>query len=503
MNLVTYLSESYQCSNNVAIRDDSTQFSYSDVESKSAELKAVLDDENVYDNERIVIYQRKSAVSALSIVNLVMNQYPYIFITKSGTNSTLVNFLENTECCTLLVEESLVKEVEESISCIERLTIITVNEKGQYKIYKSHSGVNRVRSSKNIGDLICIKYTSGSTGAPKGVPITTSMIKLFIECCVKYYNVDSGSNFIAHSPFNTDMSLLDIFYCFKSGGCLCVIDETKAFNSKYLADFIIRHNINFWHSVPSAARGFTQVEDFGVSENKLLYSNVKYFLLAGEVFKLSLAEKISSLFPSAKIYNTYGCTETNDTFVYNYDNSLDLAENNSLPIGFPLEHVKFKIIDDLGNESSKGELYVHTDTCYGQYLDGTSNVVELSDGDKYYRTFDVVNMLEDGMLSFIQRSGQHIKVNGHRVSLVEIENVLCDHDLVRDACVVAIENYERIDIIAFIHRSKVSMSSLAMRKHMTDKLPIHKRPVSYLMLDQPFPMTSNGKVNKEQLKELL
>jgi acyl carrier protein len=117
-------------------------------------------------------------------------------------------------------------------------------------------------------------------------------------------------------------------------------------------------------------------------------------------------------------------------------------------------------------------------------------------GARLYRTGDRGRYLPDGQLEFLGRVDQQVKLRGFRIELGEIEAVLCRHDAVRDAIVVAREekNGEK-RLVAYVV-SEVETAEL--RRYLQERLPDYMVPAAWMTL-AALPLTANGKVDRKAL----
>jgi non-ribosomal peptide synthetase component F len=170
---------------------------------------------------------------------------------------------------------------------------------------------------------------------------------------------------------------------------------------------------------------------------------LRQLLVGGEALPPALATKLNDLVPG-EVRNMYGPTETtiwSSTYKVN-------GGERPIPIGRPIANTKLYVLDDALHPvppGANGELFIGGDGVALGYLDRQELTAErfLPDnfcdqaGARMYRTGDLVRHRADGLLEFLGRRDDEIKIRGYRVELAEIEATLTDHPDVREAVVVA------------------------------------------------------------------
>lgn len=198
---------------------------------------------------------------------------------------------------------------------------------------------------------------------------------------------------------------------------------------------------------------------------------------------------------------------------------LDMDTLTSVPIGMPISNCDVLLVGENGTPN-QGEIYVGG-VCVssGYYSDSTimsldyaklpqNSVGSSSSGhgsQLYFRTGDFARRLKSGDLVFLGRKDRTVKVNGQRIALEEIEDVLRVHPDVLDAAVISSKGqWELVTLEAFIvlkeeRSSKIFRSSI--RSWMVDKLPSVMLP-NHFTFTESIPVSSSGKVDYELLASL-
>ncbi len=352
-------------------------------------------------------------------------------------------------------------------------------------------------------DIAFLLTTSGSTGLPKVVPLSFGAVDRFADWAVGRFGIGPGTSVLNYAPFNFDLCLLDIRATLKVGATTVMVEPERATNGKYLAELLRANKVDIVQSVPMM---FRLLADAHRGEP---FTSVRHLIMTGDKVPPRLLGELPALFPNATLYNIYGCTETNDSFLHEIDVATDDAA--ALPIGRPLPGVDAVVVDEndrVLHGPATGELLVSTPFQTTGYLDvnGTAKFVPLDDGPRrYFRSGDLVRRDADGVYTLVGRNDFQIKVRGTRVNLAEIEHVLLDHGRVAEAAVVGVpDDLAGVRIHAVVRGSRPPLDVMALREHCRLRLPRAALPAAYRVVDHALPMTSTGKVDRKIIiRELL
>ena len=245
---------------------------------------------------------------------------------------------------------------------------------------------------RQAADLAYILYTSGSTGIPKGIPLTHRNGISFVEWCSDTFAPRETDRFSSHAPFYFDLSILDIFLSIKHGAELHLIPEELARHPRDLAVFIAAHRITIWYSTPSILILLSQLGNLAGHDA----SSLRLVLFAGEVFPVRHLRSLTLLWPAPVYYNLYGPTETNVCTFARIPATVPAERDLPYSIGRPCSHCATLVLNDDHIEVAAGEeglLYVSGPSVFEGYWNRPSEnaaaFVE-RDGLRWYNTGDLV-----------------------------------------------------------------------------------------------------------------
>ena len=353
--------------------------------------------------------------------------------------------------------------------------------------------------------LAYIIYTSGSTGVPKGVPITHESACRCIEKVHRMIGTCEHDRFSEFSALSFDVSVADLFLCWKSGGALYVPSQQE---SLVPLKFAVTHELTVWSSVPSLANFLLKL--------RLLRSNalpkLRFALFCGEVLPVELAQAFAEAAPRCRVYNVYGpteCTIFSTCHEYQTEGS---AHYGVVPIGVPLPGLQHLIMDEghvVQAEGEVGELWLSGDQLAQGYWRNSAATAaafvtfppEQADRQVWYRTGDLVSWDSHAGLLFKGRIDRQIKLRGFRIELQEIESVLRDVIGCALVAVIPLRNaggmYEKI--VAYCDEQMLDETTIKAR--CAERLPSYSIPERIFQLDS-FPVSNHGKIDYRALAAL-
>jgi acyl-coenzyme A synthetase/AMP-(fatty) acid ligase len=356
----------------------------------------------------------------------------------------------------------------------------------------------------HLVDVSFMLTTSGSTGLPKIVPLGRSAVDRFVRWAGARFDIRPGKTVLNYAPLNFDLCLLDIWTTLASGGKVVLVDPAQAANGRHLLDLVKRTEVHVVQAVPmfyGLLLYALMTRDAGRT-----FPSVEHVMFTGDAMPDCTLEQLPGAFPSARLYNIYGCTETNDSFIHEVDRDT-AGTAGPLPIGTPLPGVQAGIVGADGevlDGAGMGELYVSTPFQTTGYLNRPDQDHRFVghphgwDELRYFRTGDLVRRDQAGQVFLVGRSDFQVKVRGVAINTAEVERVLLEHPDVREAAVVTKQDdlTGSVLLCAVQRRQDSGLNSLVLRKHCATRLPQAAIPSVMRIGDDPLPKTSTGKVDR-------
>ncbi|WP_024294535.1 amino acid adenylation domain-containing protein [Lacrimispora indolis] len=356
--------------------------------------------------------------------------------------------------------------------------------------------------SLDIDPLYC-NFTSGSTGAPKGVLVSHRSVIDFMEYFPSMFGIVAEDMIGNQAPFDFDVSVKDIYSALKVGATMVIIPKRLFSIPAELLDFLCERRVTTLIWAVSALCLITQLKGFTYK----VPSRVNKVLFSGEAMPVKFLTIWQKYLPNASYVNLYGPTEITCNCTY-YPVNREFKAHETLPIGKPFPNEKVFLLDPddkpVTEKCRSGELCVSgTALALGYYNNPeqtkrafVQNPLNTRYLETIYRTGDLAFYDENGELCFAGRKDFQIKHMGHRIELEEIEAALNSCPLIERACCVFDEEKNRI-LAFYVGDMKEKEISVEMRK----SLPVYMIPSVFCPL-RSLPVTANGKMDRKKLLEM-
>ena len=349
--------------------------------------------------------------------------------------------------------------------------------------------------------LAYVMYTSGSTGKPKGVMVENRAIVRLVRN-TNYCHFGPEEVFLQFAPASFDASTLEIWGPLLNGGKLVVMPPGMA-SLEDLGREIREHGVTtLWLT--------SGLFNLMVEQRLEDLRPVRQLLAGGDVLSPRHVRLVLEKFPECRLINGYGPTE-NTTFTCCHTIGHRDALSESIPIGKPIANTQVYILDEQMNPvppGQTGELYAAGDGVARGYFNDPEATAEkflpdpfaARESQRMYGTGDLARWREDGIIEFLGRIDNQVKIAGHRIEPGEVETVLRMNKAVSQICVVpeAAENGNRRLIAYYVPASGNGLSSSDLRQYLSGKLPQYMVPALFVPLEA-LPLSANGKVDRSAL----
>nr|WP_315438069.1 non-ribosomal peptide synthase/polyketide synthase [uncultured Pseudomonas sp.] len=349
--------------------------------------------------------------------------------------------------------------------------------------------------------LAYIMYTSGSTGAPKGVMVPHRAIgRLVLNNGYADFNAQDRVVFASNPAF--DASTMDIWGPLLNGGRVVVIDHQTLLDPNAFGRELSATGATVLFVTTALFNQYVQLIPQALKRLRIL-------LCGGERGDPAAFRRLLAEAPELRIVHCYGPTETT-TYATTFE-VREVAENaESVPIGGPISNTQVYVLDAHQQPvpmGVTGELYIGGQGVALGYLNRADLTAEkfLRDpfseqpGALLYRTGDLARWLAPGQLDCIGRNDDQVKIRGFRIELGEIENRLLNCQGIKEAVVLARRDGQDITrLVAYYTAHAGRLDSADLHAQLLVRLPEYMVPSAWVQLEV-LPLNNNGKVDRKAL----
>ena len=359
---------------------------------------------------------------------------------------------------------------------------------------------SRSAPTTSFDDLAALVYTSGSTGTPKGVMLTHRNLTFAAESICTYLENSVDDVILSVLPLSFTYGLGQVMTAFRSGATL-VLERSFTYPRAVL-DTMRRERVTGIAIVPTIATLLLQ-QDLRLHR----LPHLRYITNAAAALPAAKLQRLRAAFPRAQIFLMYGQTECQRATYL----PPELIEEHPSSVGIPIPNTDAFVVNEWGERAAPGEvgeLIVrgpHVMKGYWNQPETTAAALDIDPltGEPLLHTGDLFKMDDRGLLYFVERKDDVIKVRGEKVAPRQVEEVIAGLSGVAEVAVYGVADDVAGETVAasVTPADGASLTADAIRRHCLAHLESYMVP-KIVEIRETLPTTSSGKVSRRALRLL-
>ena len=494
-NILEYLEESARLfPEKHAFIGEGCALSFSELHYRARAIGSFIASKGYY-RRPIVLMMGREPDTVAAILGVMAAGCFYVCVDKDVPDSRKLAMLERTRAALLIVRKG---ELEAAKIFSGRAEIIVYENALLHRI--DECALSEISERRTDTDLAYITFTSGSTGEPKGVSTSHRALIDYADALCASIPFSSSTVFGNQAPLYYDAPMKEILPCLVLGASTVFIPSELFLFPTSLLEFIRDNGIN---TLCWAASAFAAVSTLGALDGADL-THLRLICHGSESFPRGEYDKWRRACPNAIFVNLYGPTEATGMSAY-WIAERELEPDEPIPIGRAFPNTEIFLIDEKGNESDSGEIYIRG-SCLssGYFNDFEANERAFvpdprnkSYRDTVYRTGDAGMINDRGELVCLGRLDRQIKIMGRRIEPREIEFTAERYPSVSVArCVF--DKEKQMIILGYVGECEERV----LMSHLRNELARYMLPKRICRLAS-IPRLQNGKTDHRELEKIL
>ncbi len=482
-----------------AVMDQQMALTFSELETHSNQLAAALHDRLSERNAVVGIYLERSPLFFVAALAIHKAGAAFLPLDPAQPSDRIRELIEDSGVRCAITSRSLYDETHSETASLAGVQWIAIDDIDPAEI----PDATVLQPQIHPQQLAYIIYTSGSTGKPKGVAVTHGALSRHIQAAAEAYGFSPADRALHFASFSFDAAIEQWMAPLVYGASVVVGDSH--WDGHATAEVVERLSVTV---IYPPTTHLVHLADAVAQHPRPLA--LRICTVGGEAVAGTTLARIRDVLNPDRIINGYGPTETVITpLAWIAQKGGDPSSAAYAPIGLPLGERSVYILDaDLNPviPGVAGELYIGGPCLARGYQNRPGLTAERfvpdpwgGAGARLYRTGDRVRLGADGVIEYLGRTDQQIKLRGYRIEPGEIEAALLEQAEVDEAIVVLRADQRSPRLVAYVAGSDTEpVSAEALKDRLRGRLPAYMIPAQIVLLPV-LPRTRHGKVDRAAL----
>jgi amino acid adenylation domain-containing protein len=477
----------------VAATDDTGPMTYRELDVRSDQIARQLVSLGVGPDVIVALCLERSLSLLAAALGIMKAGGAYLALDPAYPNARLAHMLSDSSPAVIIAEKRVVDRLPpHSMPMVLLDDAATVHTDRELPI---------ALPGASASNLAYVVYTSGSTGAPKGVGIEHRALVNLLQSMQREPGFTTKDTILAVTSLSFDIAALELWLPLISGGHVVIAPRPATLDGERLAALLDVSGTTVLQATPATWRLLLASGWTGRRELTML--------CGGEALPPTLAADL--LTRGRALWNMYGPAETTI-----WSSVARITQDGPITLGRPIANTVMRVLDErLGLQPAgvAGELFIGGDGLARGYVNDPDRTASrflpdpYAPGQRLYRTGDRVRWLTDGTLEFQGRLDDQVKLRGHRIELAEVEHAVASHEDVQ-ACAAVLRRAGNVDqgphdgeaqlVVYYVVRVGAAPSADALRAHVRRSLPAAMTPDAFVPIGA-LPVGPTGKIDRRAL----
>ena len=497
----------------LCVGDKKNQVTYKEFWNMVKKAAVYLQEKGVQKGDMVVIRGAQKVEFLLGVFGVQLAGGAVCPLEKAIKDDRIMEIMNFVDSNIYLAEKTVKNTTVNNISLKEMFKVVQNNEavtpnkntdNSENVVLNESSDSSEAVNSKEFSlpasdDLSEILFTTGTTGKSKGIEVTFGCNVAIAQNVIDSVGMEKDEIELITTPINHSLAIRRSYGAIYNGSSIVLTDGIK-----FVEDFfklLDRYKITAITFVPAILE---QVLKFAKDRFATYDNQFHYIQLGSAPLSETNKEILTKMFPTTRLYNTYGATESGCTVILEFSK----YGHKKKCIGRTTVNTEILFVDDKRNivEASlekpgilafKGKMNMRS------YYKEPEITKEVMDEKGVVYTNDLGYLGEDGLVYLLGRQGDVINMGGIKIAPTEIEEVAMKHEMIKDCACIPIKDEitgEAPKLFVTLNEG-YQLDQKELSKYLLSKLESLKVPKTFEVIDE-IPRTFNGKIIRKQLKAL-
>lgn len=497
----------------LCVGDKKNQVTYKEFWNMVKKAAVYLQEKGVQKGDMVVIRGAQKVEFLLGVFGVQLAGGAVCPLEKAIKDDRIMEIMNFVDSNIYLAEKPVKNTTVNNISLKEMFKVVQNNEavtpnentdNSENVVLNESSDSSEAINSKEFSlpasdDLSEILFTTGTTGKSKGIEVTFGCNVAIAQNVIDSVGMEKDEIELITTPINHSLAIRRSYGAIYNGSSIVLTDGIK-----FVEDFfklLDRYKITAITFVPAILE---QVLKFAKDRFATYDNQFHYIQLGSAPLSETNKEILTKMFPTTRLYNTYGATESGCTVILEFSK----YGHKKKCIGRTTVNTEILFVDDKRNivEASlekpgilafKGKMNMRS------YYKEPEITKEVMDENGVVYTNDLGYLGEDGLVYLLGRQGDVINMGGIKIAPTEIEEVAMKHEMIKDCACIPIKDEitgEAPKLFVTLNEG-YQLDQKELSKYLLSKLESLKVPKTFEVIDE-IPRTFNGKIIRKQLKAL-